>query len=45
MFMRFVLHANEAHNMLYMWWCLTDDGLQRLAQSPTDDGLGDGGSL
>ena len=35
-----------------MWWCLTDDGLQRLTQSRvetslslTDDGLDDGGSL
>ena len=35
-----------------MWWCLTNDGLQRLTQSRgetslslTDDGLDDGGSL
>ena len=33
------------HTLLYMWWCLTDDGLQRLTQSRgessslTDDGL------
>ena len=39
-------------SMSEMWWCLTDDGLQRLTQSPgetssslTDDGLDDGGSL
>ena len=26
MLMRCVLHANEAHNLLEMWWCLTDEG-------------------
>ena len=38
--------------MLEMWWCLTDDGLQRLTQSRgetssslNEDGLDDGGSL
>ena len=48
--MRCVLHATEAHNLLEMCWCLTDDGLQRLTQSRdetssslTDDGLDDGG--
>ena len=52
MFMRCVLRATEAHNLLEMWWCLTDGCLQRLAQSRgetssnlTDDGLDDGGSL
>ena len=52
MFMRCVLHATDAYNLLQMWWCLTDDGLQRLTQSRgetssslTDDGLNDGGSL
>ena len=50
--MRCVIHANEAHNLLEMWWCLTDDGLQRLTQSRgetssslTDDGSDNGGSL
>ena len=39
-------------SLLEMWWCLTDDGLQRLTQSRgktssslTDDGLDDGGLL
>ena len=38
--------------LLEMWWCLTDDGLQRLTQSRgetssslTDDGLDDSGLL
>ena len=38
--------------LLEMWWCLTDDGLQRLTQSRgetssslIDDGLDDGVSL
>ena len=38
--------------LLEMWWCLTDEGFQRLTQSRgetssslTDDGLDDGGSL
>ena len=50
--MRFVLHATKAHNLLEMWWCLTDDGLSRLTRcrgetssSLTDDGLDEGGSL
>ena len=40
------------YEVLEMWWCLTDDGLQRLTQSRgetssslTDDGLDDGGLL
>ena len=52
MFMRCVLQATEAHNLLELSWCLTDDGLQRLTQrrgktssSLTGDGLNDGGLL
>ena len=40
------------NDLLEIWWCLTDDGLQRLTQSRgesssslTDDGLDDGGSI
>ena len=51
MFMRCVVQADKAHNLIKMWWCLTDDGLQRLTHSRgetslslTDDGLDDGGS-
>ena len=50
--MRCVLRATGAHNLLKMWWYLTDDGRQRLTQSRgetssslTDDGLDDDGSL
>ena len=51
MFMCCVLHANEAHNFFNMWWCLTEDGLQRITRSRgetnssmTDDGSDDGRS-
>ena len=50
--MHCALHAIEAHNLLEMWWCLANDGRQRLTQSRgetssimTDDGFDLGGSL
>ena len=48
MFMRCVLHAKEAHNLLEMQRCLTDGGLQSRGETSStliDDGLDDGGSL
>ena len=52
MFMHCLLHATGAHNLLEIQWCLTNDGLQRQAQSPgetssslTGDEIDDGGSL
>ena len=52
MFMRCVLHATEARNLLQMRWCLPDDDLQKLTQSReetslslADNGLDDSGSL